>query len=218
MAEAHFDRLAVVTMHRGQRYGDLTTVQNELNPSIKLLTPPTYNDQKIPYLSLGDDLGKREVIHQGTSDYCGGYIVEDIYKAPDDIYRRLIFLNNQSLVQSEAKMVTNSKQGLKVDYGYLGCDHHKFMSVGVQMVSNGLVNSQVLIIGLGGGGLCSFLQSCQDCIKVKAIDIDPEMLVVAQKWFGLNLNKKLTVEITDGLKYLENCSPGMWIENILLFY
>ena len=49
----------------------------------------------------------------------------------------------------------------KIDFGYLACQHHLYMSVGVQMATTGAKPNEepknVLVVGLGGGGLCSFL-------------------------------------------------------------
>lgn len=102
-------------MHRGQRYGTLDDVKRELNESIKTLAPITNikttqnNDTKIPYLSLGVDVGRREVRYEGKSEMSGAFVIEDVYK-DERIYRVLVFLSNQSLVQSEAKL----KKGIQI--------------------------------------------------------------------------------------------------------
>lgn len=57
---------------------------------------------QIPYLSLGSDVGKREVIFKGKSDLSGSYIVEEVTGQDGKILRRLIFLSNQFVIQSEA--------------------------------------------------------------------------------------------------------------------
>lgn len=101
------DRLAVITFHRNQNYGTLNEVQDELRQTILQLAPPfmsfSSNSQNIPYLTLEDGMGHRETIFTGTSTYSGDLLVEDV-TIDNEIFRRLIFLNNQSVVQSEAKM------------------------------------------------------------------------------------------------------------------
>lgn len=57
---------------------------------------------QIPYLSLGSDVGKRETIFQGKSNLSGDYIVEEVTGQDNNIFRRLIFLSNQFVIQSEA--------------------------------------------------------------------------------------------------------------------
>lgn len=48
-----------------------------------------------------------------------------------------------------------------VDTTYLGCDHHVYMGVGVSLALKTAINAgNILIIGLGGGGLCTYLHSC----------------------------------------------------------
>lgn len=48
-----------------------------------------------------------------------------------------------------------------MDTTYLGCDHHVYMGVGVSLALKTSINAgNILIIGLGGGGLCTYLHSC----------------------------------------------------------
>jgi len=58
--------------------------------------------EKILYLSIGPDVGKRELIKKGYSDFSGEYRVEDVEYDDGKIFRRLIFMNNQNVIQSEA--------------------------------------------------------------------------------------------------------------------
>jgi len=60
--------------------------------------------------------------------------------------------------------IKGKKNRKKIDFGYLACQHHLYMSVGVQLATSMQspkkdVQKDVLVIGLGGGGLCSFLHS-----------------------------------------------------------
>lgn len=76
-----------------------------------------------------------------------------------------VFLTNYSiyfLVKGKGK-----KKRKRIDFGYLACQHHLYMSVGVQMAvtiaielnnEDKNIYQNVLVIGLGGGSLCSFLQ------------------------------------------------------------
>lgn len=47
-----------------------------------------------------------------------------------------------------------------VDPGFLACDHHFYMSIGVTSVLNLKEYDEIMIIGLGGGSLCTFLYNC----------------------------------------------------------
>lgn len=53
---------------------------------------------------MGNDVGKREIVYKGKSDLSGEFVVEDVLGADDDTFRRLIFLNNQFVIQSEAQL------------------------------------------------------------------------------------------------------------------
>lgn len=63
-------------------------------------------NQKIPFLSVAADLGSRTEVAKGESKVSGAYIVEDAEGEHKHVYRRLVFLANQNVVQSEAKMKT----------------------------------------------------------------------------------------------------------------
>lgn len=89
-------------MHRGHTYASWEDVQKELSSSIRNLAPSGLKNQQIPFLSLGSDVGKRETIFQGKSNLSGEYIVEEITGQDNKIFRRLIFLSNQFVIQSEA--------------------------------------------------------------------------------------------------------------------
>ncbi|KAJ7986566.1 hypothetical protein DPEC_G00341200 [Dallia pectoralis] len=104
-ASANFRRLIVVAMHRDQEYTDMQAVQSELSQMVLELSPPGMPaNQQIPFLSVGGELGWREVVSRGTSDLSGKYSVEDVRGEDGQLYRRLVFLGNEGLVQSESRL------------------------------------------------------------------------------------------------------------------
>lgn len=104
LASAKFQRLAVVTLHRDQVYNTLEEVKSELAYSITNLAPAGLKDQ-IPYLSLGSEVGKRETLISGFSKLSGDFRIEEV-EVDGKTLRRLIFLKNQFVVQSEALVKT----------------------------------------------------------------------------------------------------------------
>lgn len=84
------------------RYPSLKEIQNELSSCVKQLAPNAVTTN-IPYVTVGDDLGSREAVYKGSSSFSGEFIVEDV-SIENDRFRRLIFLNNQAVIQSEAKL------------------------------------------------------------------------------------------------------------------
>lgn len=66
---------------------------------------------QVPFLSLGSDIGKRTVRHRGNSELSGGYVVEDFEDEDGQVFRRLIFLTNQNVVQSEVRLIAPHSSG-----------------------------------------------------------------------------------------------------------
>ena len=60
---------------------------------------------QVPFLSIGEDLGNRVVLHEGNSELSGDFVVEDVDGDGGHQYRRLIFLSNRNVVQSGARLV-----------------------------------------------------------------------------------------------------------------
>ncbi|XP_017873074.1 PREDICTED: methyltransferase-like protein 13 [Drosophila arizonae] len=212
LESAKFQRLAVVTLHRDQVYNTLEEVKSELGYSITNLAPAGLKEQ-IPYLSLGSEVGKRETLICGFSKLSGDFRIEEV-EVDGKTLRRLIFLKNQFVVQSEALVKTvkikGKKDRKKIDFGYLACHHHLYMSVGVQLAvtmecSKKDIQNDVLVIGLGGGGLCSFLHAAYPQTRITAVEIDPIMLEVAEQYFELKQDNRLHVVIDDGLAFVERC-------------
>ncbi|XP_066141878.1 eEF1A lysine and N-terminal methyltransferase homolog isoform X1 [Euwallacea fornicatus] len=199
------NRLTIVTMHRGQKYDSLDSVKEELEGVVRNLAPANFNLQKIAFLTLGSDLGKRTVIHEGTSAYSGDYVIEDVEHDDGQKYRRLFYLTSQLVIQSEAKLKTiktrNGKRKDIIDLATLTCQHHIYMSIATYLVAKEKAN--VVVLGLGGGGLCSFLRKFLAGGEITAIEIDAEMLKIAKQWFDFALNEKLKAIIQDGLDYIQ---------------
>ncbi|KAE8746668.1 hypothetical protein FOCC_FOCC006652 [Frankliniella occidentalis] len=206
-----YDRLAVITMHRGHVYPSLEELQEELSECILQIAPAGHN-RKIPFLSAGQDVGTRKVCFQATSSISGDIIIEEV-EVEDEIFRRLIFLKNPNVIQSECRLKrVKTKKGqpkLVVDTSYLGCDHHIYMGVGVSMALKANSKSgQILVIGLGGGGLCTYLHNCFKQATIEAVDIDPLTENIAKDYFGLPSDDRMKLCFEDGLVHLKNLSQN----------
>ncbi|XP_030582494.1 eEF1A lysine and N-terminal methyltransferase [Archocentrus centrarchus] len=227
-ASANFRRLVIVSMHRNQEYTDMQAVQSELSPVVMDLAPPGMPaNQQVPFLSVGGDLGWREEVNRGVSQLSGEYCVENVKGEDGELYRRLVFLSNAALVQSESRlvllnMVTSQKKRnkrkakasaaqaassttLSVDSGFLCCAHHEVMvaclaMLGVGMPQNKDLPVSVLLVGLGGGGLPQFLRDFMPNMTIEVVELDPVVLEVAKQWFGFQPDDHLTVTLGDGLE------------------
>lgn len=167
LASAGFGRLAIVLLHRDHEYVSLDAIKEELSAHVKQLAPNNLKrNELIPFLSLGGDVGERTVLHRGNSKFSGDYVVEDVAMESGEIFRRLIFLNNEFVIQSEALVkLTKKKNKTKkvVDLTYLACQHHLYMTFGtVAATKSKKEGANVLVVGLGGGGLCTFIQQVSE--------------------------------------------------------
>ncbi|MBN3314952.1 MET13 protein, partial [Atractosteus spatula] len=180
---AAFRRLVVVAMHRDQHYQDMQAVQSELSPMVMELAPPGMpTNQQVPFLSVGGDVGWREVVHRGVSSFSGEFAVEDVRGEDGQLYRRLIFLDSAGVVQSESRLGQPSastrkrnkkkKSGrpaptspaapppaggaaARVDSSFLCCAHHRVMVAGLAVLQQGnthWTDSPVSVLIVGLGG------------------------------------------------------------------
>ncbi|KAG6797900.1 methyltransferase-like protein 13 [Apis mellifera caucasica] len=215
------DRLAIVTLCREHKFESWDAVKNEIEDCILNLAPEGLSRKTdIPCLSLGSsDVGVRTICYEGKSDLSGPFVIEEIERDGSE-FRRLIFLNNPYVIQSEGRLKqAKSRRGKMkkvIDPGFLACDYHLYMSIGVSAAVNFKEYDEIMIIGLGGGGLCTFLYNCFPKLKITAVEIDEKMLKVATDYFGLILDNRMKVEIADGIQVIkENTLNGKKYKAIL---
>lgn len=60
-----------------------------------------------------------------------------------------------------------------------------------------------VIVGLGGGRTAGYLASTFAPIEVRAVEIDPQVTRLAQRWFDLRLDRRLSVAHEDGRRFIE---------------
>lgn len=110
LKSAQRDRLAIVTLCREHTFKNWDAVKTELEDCVRNLAPAGLcGKNDIPFLSLGSDLGVRIICYEGKSDFSGPFVVEDVEIDGHEL-RRLIFLNNPYVIQSEARM----KEGIMI--------------------------------------------------------------------------------------------------------
>ncbi|NXL44629.1 MET13 protein, partial [Podilymbus podiceps] len=224
-ASAGFRRLVTVALHREQHYEGMAGIQAELSGKVMELAPPGLPArQQVPFLSVGGDIGVRTVRHCETSPLSGEYVVEDVKGDGTCYFRRLIFLRNRNVVQSEARLLTaapppgqkkrrkdkkkpsSAELPVVIDKSYLCCEHHKAMVAGLCLLGgpNTLPETllAVLVVGLGGGSLPLFIHDYFSQARVAVVEIDPSMLEVAMHWFGFSQGERMRVHVSDGLDYV----------------
>ncbi|XP_010288019.1 PREDICTED: methyltransferase-like protein 13 isoform X1 [Phaethon lepturus] len=219
---AGFGRLVTVALHREQHYEGMAGIQAELSGKVMELAPPGLPArQQVPFLSVGGDIGVRTVRHCDTSPLSGEYVVEDVKGDGTCYFRRLVFLRNRNVVQSEARLLaptplpgqkkrrkdkrkpTPAEPSADIDKSYLCCEHHKAMVAGLCLLGG---SDPLPGDNAGSGRLCGglplfvhdyFLQA-----HVAVVEIDPSMLEVATRWFGFSQGDRMRVHVSDGLDYV----------------
>lgn len=90
-----------------------------------------------------------------------------------------------------------------VDHNHLTCKHHIYMSISTLSVDAQNKSRNVLLIGVGGGSLCTFLNSLLPNCNIVGVDIDEDIVNISCSWFGLTQNDKLKLVIKDGIEFLK---------------
>lgn len=104
LKSAQRDRLAIVTLRREHKFESWDAVKTELEDCVRNLAPAGLcGKTDIPFLSLGSDVGVRTVCYEGKSDISGPFVIEEVEKDGHE-FRRLVFLNNPYVIQSEARL------------------------------------------------------------------------------------------------------------------
>ncbi|GAB1598944.1 eEF1A lysine and N-terminal methyltransferase-like [Argonauta hians] len=216
--DANVQRLIIVTLQTEHEYGDIEAIQEELSPYMLQLTPPKFvMGSKIPYLSIDDSISKDvEILTKGRSEWNGTYRVENFLAEDDKYYRRLFFLGKQNLIQSESRLirsdtkkkkVKSGKKNFVIDRDYLASKHHISTVAGFVLLPdfNELLSSgfRVLMIGLGGGVLASYIHHIFGKATIDVVEIDPEMVKVATKWFAFKEDSRMKAYVADGLDFMK---------------
>jgi spermidine synthase len=60
----------------------------------------------------------------------------------------------------------------------------------------------VLIVGLGGGGMVHFLRHIDPEVRIDAVEIDPEVVKLADQFFNVRTEGNINIATADGLKFI----------------
>ncbi|XP_026827541.1 methyltransferase-like protein 13, partial [Ooceraea biroi] len=202
------NRLAIVTLRREHTFKSLFSVKQELAACMSSLAPDFYKELGIPVLILGD-IGTRTIWYQGESNISGPFVVEDV---KDYEVRRLIFLNNPYVIQSEARLKeAKGRRGRTrkiADLEFLAREYHGYMVGYVNAVIDTEAEDEILVLGLGGGGLCMYLHRCFPKLRITAVEIDYAILTVAKRCFNFVTNDRVKVEIADGIQFVKDAATN----------
>jgi spermidine synthase len=86
-------------------------------------------------------------------------------------------------------------------------DHIEFEYVQALTVALALTSEpkRVLAVGLGGGTLPTFLRKHYPEMVIDTVDIDPDVVDVAKKFFGFREDAAMHAYVEDGRQFIEKC-------------
>lgn len=64
----------------------------------------------------------------------------------------------------------------------------------------------VLIVGLGGGGMIHFLRAVDPQVKIDAVEIDPLVVKIADQSFGVRSGENVNIVAADGLQFIADAT------------
>jgi hypothetical protein len=205
---------------------------------------------QIPFLALSEEVGKRDVVARGESKWSGPYVIEEVAipsaeedegleqqeKHDDDsssdivlVARRLYFLSNPMVIQSEVRYRNSVLDPLLVGFDYhktiVAClawallhphDHQQLKKeenrdyeAFQKMVAVDAADTTYrgLLVGLGGGGLLHYARHVFGVMSTEAkwvaVELDPEVARVAREYFGIQEpidSGFVEVRVGDGLR------------------
>ncbi len=88
------------------------------------------------------------------------------------------------------------------DPDHIELPYARVMPVGLALVEK---PQRVLIVGLGGGTIPSFLHKHYPEATIDAVDIDPDVVDVAKEFFGFREDSTMRAHVNDGRRFIEEC-------------
>ena len=71
-------------------------------------------------------------------------------------------------------------------------------------------SGHMLVLGLGGGSLPMFLRGNYPDAVIDAVEIDPDVVVIAKRFFGVIEDERLHIHIGDARRFVENSESGVY--------
>ena len=110
--QAQCRRLLAVRCNRPHKFPPMAQLQSELSPIAMYLAPADIGSpdvDPIPFMAVQEE-NDWEVVQEGSLEVAGKYVVEEMSAEKEQdsdkyVWRRLIFLQNQHFVQTEAKLL-----------------------------------------------------------------------------------------------------------------
>lgn len=142
----------------------------------------------VTFLVVGAVLAREgKVLYEKDSEYNHIVVIED-----DEGLRSLLFEEDGAL-QSVVKVG---------DPDHLELPYARGMFTALAFLPE---PKRILIVGLGGGTIPGFLHKHCPGAHIDVVDIDPDVVKVAKKYFGFREDEKMKAHVADGRKFIEDC-------------
>jgi len=69
---------------------------------------------------------------------------------------------------------------------------------------------RILFVGLGGGAMPTATRVLRPDAVIEAVEIDPLVVELAERYFGFTVDPSMTVHIADGRSFLEEAGDARW--------
>ena len=130
---------------------------------------------------------QQKVLYEGESSYNTIVVTEDSHGL------RTLRFEQDGVRQSVVKVG---------DPDHLELPYARAMPVGLALVER---PNRMLIVGLGGGTIPSFLHKHYPRATIDVVDIDPDVVKVARRFFGFREDSTLHAHVADGRQFIERC-------------
>ena len=67
---------------------------------------------------------------------------------------------------------------------------------------------RLLVVGMGGGAMPMFLRAVLPRAHIDVVDIDPEVVAVARRFFGFREDARMKAHVADGRRFIEAAGPA----------
>lgn len=203
---------------------DINTIREKVTSYISMFSYDENITKKFPIHVISDSSVDKYEIYRGN-----GIVIRDVEESgTKDMYRQLMFENNENEIQSEVKLKLSSKVKAK-ESGYIilptaekfsskhlvTCLNNEYISnfyqrciiSGFLLLRNQIPKEKlnVLILGAGIGSLGVYLKEVfRNFIRIDSVEINMKFRNIGKEYFGFNDFEGNEWFFEDGLKFVES--------------
>lgn len=151
------------------------------------LPPPTDERSALP-APQPPALTREQTVLEGVSSDFSDIRVHQLRRR-----RSLVFLRDDKSELLQTAIDVNDADALILPYA-------QAQSVGLLFAPD---PSRILVLGLGGGTLARFFHRTIGEVEIDAVEIDPVVVEMASKWFGIQAGPRMRIHTEDAIAYIE---------------